>query len=403
MTAKPRSFARGAELDAWAAVSNPLAGLTVDGAARMVDAARRGSYARLQAAYREIEAADPILYTVLSRRASALRELDWEVRLRAEGRGRGWDPALAEDQRALLLREYGEAEENGLGRAVVHLATGHFRGFAHALPRFGAGGLTLEGFETLDSWNFCRDPADGAWLWNPGCREGTDGLERVPEGELATVAPGAHVDRPALFIYIRRAVGDRKYGVWLERFGSPHCAVIMPPAATREQSADYLEVARRFARGADTALPAGSQVSFASDARGLPPFADFLRRQQELVVLMATGGTLTTLASPTGIGSGASDSQDAAWRTIVRRDARDVADALNRSVTRRLLDANFPGRPRLAYFDFSDPAPTADEVLETAAKARAAGFDCDPAEVSERTGWRLERGTAPAQPGAWQT
>ena len=43
-----------------------------------------------------------------------------------------------------------------------------------------------------------------------------------------------------------------------------------------------------------------------------------------------------------------------------------ITTPVNRVVVSDLLNANFPGRPHLAYFDFADPQPTAKEVFETA-------------------------------------
>ncbi|MGN0856231.1 MAG: hypothetical protein ACI4QJ_02395 [Candidatus Spyradenecus sp.] len=138
------------------------------------------------------------------------------------------------------------------------------------------------------------------------------------------------------------------------------------------------------------AAPFGSTVSYATEARGTNPFKEFLEHQQQLVVLMATGGMLTSLTGATGIGQGATQAHEETWRTIVRRDAVTIATLLNRTVTDALLDRAFPGRPHLAQFDFeTEPKPSAGEVFDLAAKAVQAGYQLDKAELEERTGYRL--------------
>jgi hypothetical protein len=150
-----------------------------------------------------------------------------------------------------------------------------------------------------------------------------------------------------------------------------------------------MAAAEALARAGSGALPFGALVSYATEARGTNPFSEFLRHQQELTVLLATGGLLTTLTAP-GSGTLAGEAHLDTWRAVVARDIRAVARAVNRTVTRRLLAARFPGRPVLARFEFDpDPAPSAAEVFETAAKAKAAGYLVDRADLEERTGYSL--------------
>lgn len=379
------------EAAAWAETVNPLRGLSIDRAARIYDSARTGAYAELQWLYNEIEEADPILLTCVERRSTALLETEWTVRAADPGKARGYDQALADDQAAFLTLAFADAERGNLNEAIEHLALGFFRGFAHARPLYAEGMGSLDGFDLLDNWNFCRDIHDGSWWWNPDASPvpATD-CKLVPRGELVSVVRSRHVDYPALEIAIRRALGDKKYGVFLERYGVPPVIIVMPPDIDKAEEPVYQAAAETVARGGSGTVPAGSAVNYATDARGVNPFETFLRRQQELVVLMATGGILTSLSSPTGIGGGATDAHEKTWRTIVRRDCKLMATPMNRVVCAALLDAAFPGRPHLAYFDFADPQPTADEVFGTAGKAVAAGYRVRQADLEEKSGYTLE-------------
>lgn len=78
----------------------------------------------------------------------------------------------------------------------------------------------------------------------------------------------------------------------------------------------------------------------------------------------------------------------------MRRDAAAIATALNRTVTDRLLNRAFPGRPHLAQFDFeTEPPPSAVDVFDLASKAVQAGYRVEKAELEERTGYRLSVAT----------
>ena len=386
------------EATAWLESFNPLRGLSIRRAQMLFDAARRGNDARLQWLYENIEQSDPTLMICAERRASAIVDLDWIIRPKAATRVRGFDEGLAREQCALLEAAYGQAEESNLFPAIEHLSKAFFRGHAHVRPIYTPGGTSLSGFECLNSWNLCRDLVTGQWYWNPKASDTLDfsSLQAVPQGELCTLVRSRHIDYPAMAIYLRNGLGERAWGRFLERYGIPPVIITMPQDVDPAQVDTYCERAAKVADGGSGALPFGSTVSYATEARGTNPFKEFLEHQQQLVVLMATGGMLTSLTGATGIGQGATQAHEETWRTIVRRDAVTIATLLNRTVTDALLDRAFPGRPHLAQFDFeTEPKPSAGEVFDLAAKAVQAGYQVDKAELEERTGYRLEPAAQP--------
>ena len=393
------------EVSAWLAQINPLRDLTVEKAQQIFDAARRGNDVRLQCVYANMEEVDPTLLICAERRAGALIDLDWTIRPKAAARAKGFDQTLADEQAAFLEQAYGQAEERNLFPAIEHLASAFFRGHAHVQPKWSADGQSLLGFDLLDAWNVCRDVVTGLWHWNPEASETVDlaTLPAIPPRELVTLVRTRHVDYPAMAIYLRAALGEKAWGRFLERYGVPPVIITMPPDMDPARVSDYCAAAEKVADGGTGALPAGSLVTYATEARGTNPFSEFLLHQQKLVVLMATGGMLTSLDGATGIGQGASDAHEETWRMIVRRDAGIIATALNRTVTDTLLDRAFPGRPHLAAFDFeTEPAPGPAEVFDLASKAVQAGYRVTQAELQERTGYALEAaGGAPAA-GNWE-
>ncbi len=389
------------DLQNWIEGTNPLRGLSLRQAQDIYDMARRGNTVRLQWIYQEIEKTDPTLMICAEKRGAALVELDWCIRQRPQNRTRAFDPGLAADQAALLEAEFGDAEQTALLPAIEHLSLAFFRGFAHALPLFGQGDRNLQGFEPLDTWNFCRDMNTGTWFWTPKAAEtGLADLQPIAPGALVTVDRARAIDYPALAIYLRAALGEKRWGQVLERYGIPPVIITMPPDIDPASKDEYMRCAAKVAEGASGALPSGSTVSYATEARGANPFTPFLDHQQQLVVLLATGGILTSLNQATGIGGGATDAHEAAWRTIVRRDAGIIATALNRTVSARLLAAHFPNRPQFAYFDFrTEPQLSPAQVFEIAGAARTAGYIIDQAQLEEQSGYTLKPAPEPAAPG----
>jgi len=395
---KSRATREAKEAAAWIEATNPLRGMTLQRAVALYDSARHGDTVHLQWLYQEIESADPTLMVCADRRGGALVTLDWSIRTRKPARVRGWDDGLAAEQTALLEAEFGRADMANLTDAVEHLASAMFRGFSHVAPLYTADGRGLEGFEVLDHWNFRRDIATGAWLWNPnGYAYERVTLDAIPRDELASVVRSRHIDYPALSIYLRSALGEKAWGQFLERYGIPPVIIVMPPDIPAEKEALYLAAAEDVAKGASGALPNGASANYATEARGTDPFSVFLDHQQKLVVLMATGGLATSLEMAQGLGSGTSDAHSDTWRAVWLKDSVVIADALNRGVTRLLLDRNFPGRAHLAYFAFdAEPARAPGEIFDDAGKARTAGYTIDRAQLEEKTGYTL----APYEPAA---
>lgn len=383
----PGGIYKKSDYGVWAESINPLRGLTAARAADVFDRARRGVYAELAWIYQEIEAADPTLLICTERRESVIEAAEWRIVKSNPERTAGWDDVLADEQQSYLSYAFGAAGDE-IGALAAHLERGFFRGFAHARPVYEADSVV--GFEPLDQWNFARDPSTGLWWWNPDASySANDRFVQIPLGELITVERSRHIDYPALLIFIRAALGEKKYGVWLERYGIPPATVIMPEFADKGEEAAYMEAAQKIAKAGSGALPFGTQVSYANEARGVNPFEAFLRHQQELTVMMATGGILTTLAAP-GSGTLAGGAHEETWRAITGRDACVTARAVNRTATRRLLGAKFPGRPMLAKFELgTEKKPTSKEVFADAASAKQGGYLIEQADLEEKSGYKL--------------
>ena len=382
---------------------NPLRGIGVTAAQDIFDAARRGNFATLGRVYAEIESADPTLLVVSERRGGALADLAWRMK-DADGRAPGFDAGLAREQAAAAEGMLAGAEN--FGEAVEHLATAFFRGAALTQPRFLTDG-TLVGFANIPTEMVCYDASRDLWQLNPDLAPqdpgpGAPGLEDVaPEDGMVSVARRRHIDYPALLIYIRSALGERHWARFVDRFGLPPAVLTMPPMASKEEEAKFLQAAKAAADGRTVALPNGSGVTYAADARGVNPFSEYLRHQQELVVLMATGGLLTTLAE-SGSGTLAGNAHLETWRQVVRKDARIIGEAIQGQLVAPWLRRKFPGRPVCSVFDFdAEPAPTASEVLDDAVKARQAGYEIDAKELSEKTGYTLKAAPQAPAPGGF--
>ena len=380
---------------------NPLWNIDERRAQQIFDFARSGNYAWLQYLYNEIEERDPTLLVCVTRRTSALAELDWRV-VRANTKlYRNADENMVKEQ--IQCVEEAVSKIDNLPDALEHLALSAFRGYSMIAPIHDVNG-DIKHFDLIDSWNLCFDKAGQSWYFNPSgsafslpANIGLPNapipkqLQYIPPDQVCVVTRNRPIDWPALMIYLRSAVGERDWGRFLETYGLPPVIITMPEFTSKEDEDLYVAAAESVFEGRSGVVPFGSQVNYASESRGTNPFTEFIEHQMKLVVLMSTGGTLASLAE-SGSGTLAGDAQQDEWLRIIRADKRIVSNRLNKQVCEQILEKNFPGKPILAEFQLdSDPQPTAKEVAELASTLSSAGFEMDADELSQITGFKIRK------------
>ena len=384
----------------WRDGYNPLRGLTMARAVSLMEDAQRGVMADLQWLYGSelgIEATDPDLMTIVEKTLAGVADMDWQI-VTADPEQRGFDAALAQEQKDFLEASYNACDN--LPEAIDHLVMARFRGFSHLQPWLKPD-WTLEHLEPLPQWNMVRDGTSSRWAWNPEAHQkpyrhfGADA--RLSPEDYILLENRRPVNRIALIKYIRANVSEKDWDAYCEIYGVPGVFIVMPPNIPDGEEAKYRDEAVAAAEAASGALPNGSDVKTLSEVRGVQPFQTRLEWLQKQLVLAGTGGMLTTLAEPTGIGGGASGVQDSAWQTIVRRMAHKVEQPLNRQYDRRALAALFPGRPQLAFALRAKQERDVGSAVDSIAKLSGAGYQVDAAQVEAETGYKVTLKPVPEQ------
>lgn len=396
-----------AQANRWRDSFNPLAGLTMPRAVSLMQQAQRGLMADLQWLYGSelgIEATDADLMTIIERTVAGVSDMDWQV-VAADDDVPGFDRALADEQKSFLEGCYNACDN--LSEAVEHLVMSRFRGFSHLQPWLRAD-WTIEHLEPLPQWNMLRDGTSSRWAWNPEAKQ-TDYRSMPPDRRLSPedyilLENRRPVNRIALIKYIRSTIAEKDWDAYVEIYGIPGVFIIMPPNVPEGKEDEYAAKAVEAAEAASGALPNGSDVKTLAEVRGVQPFQMRLEWLQKQLVLAGTGGMLTMLAEPTGIGGGASGTQEGVWDTIVRRVARKVESALNRQFDRRALAAKFPGRPALAAFSLrTKQERDVGSAVQNIAALSAAGFQVSAEQVTAETGYEVSlKPAAPAAPAAFR-
>ena len=362
----------------------PIRGLTLERATSLLEAGERGEYADLQWLYRFVERRDATLCALLSRYDGGLLKLDWEIKL-AAGSG-----AEAQAQARVLREAYGGVDN--LREALQFLVGARFRGFAHLEKWFGADGQVTH-LEPVPQWHWVRDGLHGAWQYNREARSGASTGEPIDPAHFVVREVDRPVDELAVLIHVRRNECQEGWDVFVRTYGVPSMFMVGPPGATAELEAGLaaqIEGATSDSRGY---LPYGTQLtSVPVTARGVNPFRTYLKALDEQLVLAATGGKLSVLSEP-GVGQQAGFVHWRVWREIVQAEALLISETFQQQFDAPLLAARFPGRPLLAYFELCGKEETdVGSLVEQTATLSRAGYRVDPAQLSEKTGYRFESG-----------
>lgn len=387
----------------WRDSYNPLRNLSMGRAVQLMEAAQRGTMAELQWLYASelgIEATDADLMTIIERTVAGVADMDWQIITAAEEM-RGFDHVLADEQKDFLEASYNNCDN--LQAAIEHLVMARFRGFSHLQPWLKPD-WTIEHLEPLPQWNMVRDGSASRWAWNPSAEQveysQVRGGEYLSPEDYILAENRRPVNRIALIKYIRSTTAEKDWDAYVEIYGIPGVFIIMPPSVPDGKEEEYAARAAEAAEAASGALPNGSDVKTLSEVRGQQPFQMRLEWLQKQLVLAGTGGMLTMLSEPAGIGGGASGTHESVWQTIVRRIARTVEAPFNAQYDRRALAAAFPGRPALASFALrTRQEKDVGAIVQNIATLASAGFIVSPEQVTAETGYEVSPAPAPA-PGA---
>jgi phage gp29-like protein len=426
----------GRKDNAWREHYNPLRGLTLTRVVALLESGERGQYADLQWMYYYMERTDPVVFSVLQRRRSALLDCDWDVRRvvgtrnaergvrnregsRLEGSrfngsvsknvshkgtagtegggavaglGDRWtagpfDPGLAAEQEA-CLREVYEGIEN-FKDAVGFLFTGLFRGFAHVEKHYGVGGV-IERLEPVEQWFWVRDGMFGEWEYNENAVSGRRYGVAIDRRDFVILESDA-LDRMLSVLYLRRVVTQRDWDAYLGVYGIPPVFLVGPPGASVEKEREYQAIAEQLFSNGRGYLPNGTDVKYVNGGGGRAPFKELLDYLDKQILLVGTGGLLTML-SESGSGTLAGGAHKDTFKQIARGDALLISSQLQQDIDLPVLSKAFPDKPVLAYFQFAPSVADQDRTIaEDAAQLALAGYAVDPAALSEKLGYKVER------------
>ncbi|MFA5263211.1 MAG: DUF935 family protein [Opitutaceae bacterium] len=351
--------------------------------AMLLEDYQAGRMADLQWTYFFLEQTDPDMIGLLENRISRLLEMDYNVQTEKEA-----DQAKAKHQ-ADLISEKLSAIDN-LYEAIEHLAMASFRGFAHCEKQVNSDGEIFH-LELVDQWNVVRDGMRGPWKYNPTARstdyQGLRDTEDLPLDRFLYREVRRPINRFALLKFIRANLSEKDWDAFNEIYNVPGGVVIGPPNIPSGEREEYASAAQRVAEGGSGYLPNGSTYTANEMPHDPATFKARLDHLSEKLVLAGTGGMLTMLAV-SGSGTLAGGVHDKVFSRISKGDARRVSEVINKQLVAQWLFEDFPNEPQLAFFALAANEETdTGDAVEQVSKLSSAGYQVDPAQVTEKTGW----------------
>ncbi len=372
----------------WREYYNPLEHLSMRRVAALLHASQLGLWADLQWTYKFVEERDPTMLALVERRAGALLQLDYECHpCPPERLPPGTGVAEAAEQAAALRAAY-ERLEN-LREAFEFLALASFRGFSH-LEKIRDGTGAVARLEPVEQWHWTRKSLHSPWLYNAAALQTNEGVPVDPSRFVIREAQRP-IDPLGLITFVRKNLSQKNWDAFVEIYGIPGAIVFGPPEMPKEMEQEYRLSAESISIGGSGFLPHGSDVKFSVNGGEGRPFLEHLRSLDEHLVLAGTGGLLTMLAE-SGAGTLAGGAHQKAFNLIARAEARKISEVFQRQFDSAVLAAEFPGRPRLAYFELAgDDGTETGDMIDHVLKLSQAGLEPDAAQVTERTGYRVTR------------
>lgn len=377
------------QVNLWRQAYNPLRALSMTKVVTMLDQAEQGYYADLMWLYRYIEKRDATLRSVKGRRLSAVKKLDWSIKVKE-----GSNAKKAEKQKQ-HMDDFFNGIQN-LRQAIAFFCTAEFRGFAH-LEKNYRNNRESEGvwrLEPVEQWYWARKYPSTNWLYNKTAMQTNQGIP-IDLKHFVIRECDSPVDEVAVIAFMRKNLSQKDWDGFIETYGIPPLFVELTKDATPKNATEVDEwqsLAESVISNGRGVLPAGAKLATLTDgAKGGNTFEGHLRYQDEQIVMAGTGGLLTVLNGPTGMGSGQSESHAATFNEIAVAEAMDVSEAFNSQLLEPEIGKEFPNDDVLVYFELAaEDIDESGKVVDDAGKLKTAGYKIVKEQVEEKTGYKLE-------------
>lgn len=373
----------------WRNQLNPLVGLTMGRLVSMFNSANMGYHGDLQWLFQFIEERDATLRGVMERRLSAIKKLDWSIKIK---KGKENNPTAKKQQKH--LQEIYNNIDN-LQKCFEFLATASFRGFAHLEKHWDEEGR-LKHLEPVPQYLWVQKLPDAHWLYNATAMQTNRGVQIDPANFMIREV-ARPIDKIGAVCFLRKNLSQKDWDGFIETYGIPPLFLKLPQGVGIKDEVErkkYQEIADAVISDGRGVLPFGTDLANpTANVSGMrAPFSDHLKYQDEQIVLAGTSGLLTTLNQPTGIGGTQGEAHQDAFFDLAKAEAKDITEILQKNIDEK----EFEDEEILVYFELAHQEIEDGNVIDEIGKLNSAGYQVAVDQVAEMTGYDV---TIKQQPG----
>ncbi len=374
----------------WRAQYNPLRALTMTRVVHALAQQEMGYRAEAQWLYLFIERRDAVLRAVMQRRLASIKKLDWSIKIKEGMEENG----LAKQQQKFLKGVY-EGIDN-LKQSFEFMATATFRGYAHLEKHYDEEDGDLSHLEPVPQYLWANKLPSKDWLFNAKAFQTATGVPIDPENFIIREC-AAPVNEVAVIAFMRKSMSLKDWDGWIEAYGIPPLFITLPPGVGTASNEPgnvvdtYQQLAQEIISNGRGVLPNGAEIINPTKevAGTVGPFSEHVREQNEQIVLAATSGLLTSLSAPTGMNDSQAGAHENTFMDLAKSEALEISETFQRAIDDDVLEEEFPNQDALAYFELAHHEVEDADVVGDVQILSQAGYQMDPEELSEKTGYKL--------------
>lgn len=376
--------------------NHPSGGLTPGKLANILRAAEQGNLTEQFDLYEDMEEKDGHLFAEMSKRKRALLGVPWDIV--APRNADKKEEAIAEQVKEWLLDMddfedylFDIADAIGKGISMLEITWRELSGvmlpkLEHQPARY----FTVDK-DDRNKILLRNNTGNGDELWSFGW------VSHIHKAKSGTIARGG-LHRILAWPYLFKNYSIRDLAEFLEIYGIPMRVGTYPSGASDAEKNTLLRAVIGIGHSAAGIMPEGMQIDFKEAAKGQSDPYQFMINWCESVQSKAIlGGTLTSTAQNTGLGSNLGDIHNEVRHDLLISDARQIAGTLTRDLLWPIIALNIPGvdpsrAPRFKFI--TDEGEELNERADRDKKLFEMGFRLTEEKVVEIYGEGYELITA---------
>ncbi|MEJ1358328.1 MAG: DUF935 domain-containing protein [Candidatus Sedimenticola sp. (ex Thyasira tokunagai)] len=347
--------------------NHPTRGLTPSRLASILANAEQGDLIAQLDLYEDMEEKDAHIFTELSKRKRVLQGLDWNI---VPPRNATPQEEKVADQVAEWFEDLDNFEDiifdmaDGIGKGFSNLEIDWQREEKFLLPHLThrpARWFTVDQADR-DKLLLRTDSGQGDELWP------FKWITHIHKAKSGYIARGG-LHRVLAWPFLFKNYSVRDLAEFLEIYGIPARLGTYPSGASDKEKRTLLQAVVNIGHNAAGIIPEGMMLEFKDAAKGAAgPFQSMIEWCEASESKAILGGTLTTSAQSTGMGSNLGDVHNEVRHDLRDADARQIAGTLTRDMVWPMTALNLPGIApnRAPRFQFETQEPEDIKLMSEA-------------------------------------